>query len=85
MYLQLSILNTTLYTELIKDLPPTFTVMLKFNYSKYNPRGLIFGGAYTWKEFSFSESWFLNAPGLIHGGAHYRDFTVCRQMGYHGY
>ena len=21
--------------------------------------------------------WFLNAPGLIHGGAYYRNFTVC--------
>ena len=23
-----------------------------------------------------SKSWFLNAPGLIHGGAYYRNFTV---------
>ena len=22
-------------------------------------------------------SWFLNTPGLIHGGAYYRNFTVC--------
>ena len=22
------------------------------------------------------KSWFLNAPGLIHGGAYYRNFTV---------
>ena len=21
--------------------------------------------------------WFLNAPGLIHGGAYYRNFPVC--------
>ena len=57
MYLQLSI--HTLYTELIKHLPPKFNVMFKFNYSKYKPRGLFFGGggggggAYTWNEFSF--------------------------------
>ena len=30
---------------LIKYLPPKFNVMFKFNYSKYNPRGLIFSGA----------------------------------------
>ena len=35
--------------------PPKFNVLFKFNYSKYNPRGLIFGGAYTWKEFSISK------------------------------
>ena len=23
------------------------------------------------------KSWFLNAPGLIHGGAYYRNFPVC--------
>ena len=23
------------------------------------------------------KSWFLNAPGLIHGGVYYRNFTVC--------
>ena len=33
----------------------TFTVMFKSNYSNYNPRELIFGGAYTWKEFSVSK------------------------------
>ena len=41
--------------ELMKYLPPNFNVMFKFNYSKYNPRGLIFGGTYTWKEFSVSK------------------------------
>ena len=40
--------------------PPKFNVMFEFNYSKYNPWGLIFrggrgGGAYTWKEFSVSK------------------------------
>ena len=31
-------------TKLIKYLPPKLNVMFKFNYSKYNPRELIFGG-----------------------------------------
>ena len=34
---------------------PKFNVMFKFNYSKYNHQGLIFGGANTWKEFSVSK------------------------------
>ena len=50
--------------------------MFKFNYSKYKPQGLIFGEAYTWKEFSVSKVRFLNAPGLIHDGAYYRNFMV---------
>ena len=28
------------------------------------------------------KSWFLNAPGLIHGGAYYRNFTVFVVSGY---
>ena len=44
----LTTVNTTLYTT--KYLPPKFNVMFKFNYSKYNPRGLNFGEAYSWKE-----------------------------------
>ena len=40
---------------LIKYLHPKFNVMFKFYYSKYNPPGLIFDGAYTWKEFSVSK------------------------------
>ena len=40
MYLQLLIPHCIV----IKYLPPKFKVMFKFNYSKYNPRGLIFGG-----------------------------------------
>ena len=56
-----------------------FNVMFEFNYSKYNPRGLIFGdgggGLYMEGVFRF-KSWFLNAPGLIHGGVYYRNFTV---------
>ena len=39
----LTTVNTTL-CMLIKYLPTKFNVMFKFNYSKYNPRGLIFGG-----------------------------------------
>ena len=40
----------------ISHFPPKFNVMCKFNCSKYNLRGLIFGGGvYTWKEFSFSK------------------------------
>ena len=35
--------------------PRKFNVLFKFNYSKFYPRGLIFGGAYTWKEFSVSK------------------------------
>ena len=46
--------------------------MFKFDYPKYNPRGLIFGRAYTWKEFSVSKvgSWTprgLYTVGLIIG------------------
>ena len=26
------------------------------------------------------KSWFLNAPGLIHGGAYYRNFTVSEDV-----
>ena len=26
------------------------------------------------------KSWFLNAPGLIHGGAYYRNFTVFSEL-----
>ena len=52
-----------------------------FFYSKYNPRGLIFGGGgalYMEGVFHF-KSWFLNAPGLIHSRAYYQNFTVpCR-------
>ena len=28
----------------------------------------------------FKLSWFLNAPGLIHGGAYYRNFRYFRQI-----
>ena len=28
-------------------------------------------------------SWFLNAPGLIHSGAYYRNFTVCLSQLYY--
>ena len=49
--------------------------MFKFYYSKYNPRGLIFGGGLYIGVFHF-KSWFPNALGLIHGGA-YLNFMVC--------
>ena len=52
--------------------PPKFNVyMFKFNYFPYFRRG---GGLYMEGVFRF-KSWFLNAPGLIHGGA-YRNFKV---------
>ena len=66
----LTAVNTT-----IKYLLPKFHVMFKFNYSKYNPRGLISGGGLDMEGVFRFKSWFLNAPGLIHGGAYYR--TVC--------
>ena len=40
----------------ISHFSPKFNVMCKFNCSKYNLRGLVFGGGgYTWKEFSVSK------------------------------
>ena len=55
-YLQLSIPHCIVN----KILNPKFNVISKFNYSKYNHRGLIFegvggSGAYTWQEFSVSK------------------------------
>ena len=61
--------------------------MFKFNYSKYNPEGLVFGGLflgayfcggfYLYMEVVFHfKSWFLNATGLIHDGAYYQNFMV---------
>ena len=94
MYLPLSILPTFAITILQKPLsgyqiecpvfgisffPRKFNVLFKFNYSKYNPRGLIFRGRGLYMEGVFRfKSWFLNAPGLIYCGAYYRNFTVCR-------
>ena len=52
MYLQLSIPHC-IVTEIPTPLVQRY-VYSKFN-SKYNPRGLIFGGACTWKEFSISK------------------------------
>ena len=53
--------------------------MLNFNYSKYNPRGLTFGGACTWKEFSVTKvgsktPWGLYTVGLIIGILRYTLF-----------
>ena len=42
--------------------------MFKFSYSKYNPQGLIFGVAYTWKEFSVSKVGSLMPQGLYRVG-----------------
>ena len=39
----------------MKYLPPKFNVMFKFNYSKYNPRGLIFGGLIHGRSFPFQK------------------------------
>ena len=50
--------------------------MFKLNYSKYNPRDLFSGGGLYMEGGFHFKSWFLNAPGLIHGGAYYRNFTV---------
>ena len=53
--------------------------MFKFDYPKYNPPGAYFReGLYMEGVFRF-KSWFLNAPGLIHGGAYYRNFTVFQE------
>ena len=50
--------------------------MFKFNYSKYTPRELSFGGGgLHGRRFPFQKL-FLNAPGLIHGGGYYRNFTL---------
>ena len=61
---------------------PKFNVMFEFSYSKYNPPGAYFflgGGGSLYMEGVFhSESWFLNAPGLIHSGAYYQNFMVCK-------
>ena len=90
MYLQLSIPPTFAITILQKAIewvsnpvfgislfPRKFNVSFKFNHSKYNPRGLIVGGEELYMEGVFRfKSWFLNAPGLIHGRAYYRNFTV---------
>ena len=70
MYLQLSIPHC-----IVKYLPPKFNVMFEFNYSKYNPGGEGGEGLYMEGVFRF-KSWFLNAPGLIHSRAYYRNFTV---------
>ena len=52
--------------------------MFKFNYSKYNPRGLISGGSLYMEGVFRFKSWFLNVLGLIHGGVYYQNFTVCQ-------
>ena len=57
-FIYIFILNNvfTNYHIKVKYLPSKFNVMFKFNYSKHNPRGLIFGGwVYTWKEFPFQK------------------------------
>ena len=50
---------------------PKFNVMFKFNYSKYNPRGIIFGGGglIHGRNFPFQKV-FPKRPGLINGGAY---------------
>ena len=50
-------------------------VLLNFNYSKPTSVGLFSGGLYREGVFRFKNG-FLNAAGLIHGGAYYRNFTV---------
>ena len=57
-------------------LPPKFNVMFKFNYSKISPPGAYFPGSLYMEGVFRFKSWFLNAPGLIYGGAYYRNFTV---------
>ena len=95
MYLQLSILPTFAITILQKTIgyqiqcsvfgillfSPMFNILFKFNDSKYNSQGLIFGGGggglYMEGIFHFNISWFLNTPGLYTVGLiNYRGFTV---------
>ena len=59
-----------------------FTVFLRFTLylraiSKYKPpAGLIFGGAIYRRVFCVTSLGGLYLEGLIHGGAHFRNFTV---------
>ena len=54
--------SSVIRTVNINYLAPKFNVMFRFNYLKYNPRGL-----YMERIFRF-KSWFLNAPGLYTEG-----------------
>ena len=49
-------------------------------YSKYNPRGIILWGLYNMEGVFRFKSWFLNAPGLVHGGAYFRNFTLLSNL-----
>ena len=60
-----------------------FNVMLEFSYSRYKPGGLFSGGGLYMEGVFRFKSWFLNAPELIHGGAYYRNFTVCLSQLYY--
>ena len=71
MYLQLSIPHCIVN----KILTPKFNVMFKLNYSKYNPRGLIFGGLIHGRSFPFQKL-VPKRPRVIHGEAYYRNFTA---------
>ena len=56
--------------------PLSSTLCLNLSIPNITHRGLIFGrGLYMEGVFRFKSS-FLNTPGLIHGGAYYRNFTV---------
>ena len=63
--------------------PQSSTLCLNLVIPNITPRGHIFfwggGGGSLYMEGVFhSESWFLNAPGLIHSGAYYQNFMVCK-------
>ena len=44
-------IKSSVQCSVFRFFPRKFNVLFKFNYYKYNPRGFIIGGAYTWKEF----------------------------------
>ena len=88
MYLQLSIRPPILQLQFYKKkhwisnpvfsislFYPKFNVMLNLVIPNITPGAYFRGGLYMEGVFRF-KSWFLNAPGLIQGGAYYRNFTV---------
>ena len=55
-----------------------FTLYLRAVFQVQAPGGLIFGGAIYRRVFCVTGLGGLYLEGLIHGGAHFRNFTVCR-------
>ena len=54
-----------------------FTLYLRAIFRVQAPGGLIFGGAISQKVFCVTGLGVLFFEGLIHGGAYFRNFTVC--------